>query len=169
MDCRVALVQHGEKVGVAGDPGLTARGRAAVASCAAVLAQSSWDGLWCSDLRRAIETAQIIGAACRQLPVVDPRLRERLNWERGTFEEFLAEWERSSALSAATAARHLELLDEIAAHCRRALVVAHGGATLDLVRSLGASVDHDSVPPCAVTSLSFGAGGWRVDSVAVPL
>jgi probable phosphoglycerate mutase len=167
VTCRAALVQHGEKVAVAGDPGLTDAGRAQVAACAALLAQSSWDALWCSDLQRAVESAEIIGAACGVSPVVDARLRERMNWESGTFEDFVAEWSRRSPeLAAPTAASYRAVLDELAAVSSRALVVAHGGATLDLVRSLGAACSLDGVPSCAVTTLTFDGGCWRVELVA---
>src|SRR5689334_15940394 len=144
MSCRVVLVQHGEKVGAPGDPGLTGRGRTSVGACARSLARSQWDGLWCSDLRRSIETAEIIGAAVGLVPAVDARLRERMNWEGGTFAEFLAAWEAGAAtLGAAVAAAHREVLDDVAASCERAIVVAHGSATLDLVRSLGATRSSD--------------------------
>jgi broad specificity phosphatase PhoE len=167
MTCRVVLVQHGEKLAVAGDPGLTDAGWGQAAACAGVLAQSSWDGLRCSDLARAIETADVIGAACGVSPVVDARLRERMNWDDGPFEEFAAEWaRRSPALAAQTAARYRAVLDDIVRSFSRALVVAHGGATLDLVRSLGVVCSLEGVPPCAVTSLTFERGSWRVEFVA---
>ena len=66
---------------------------------AAVLAQrvqaeleADIDALWCSDLSRARETAEIVGAALGLVPRLDPRLREgdRGDWEGRRFGEVAA-------------------------------------------------------------------------------
>lgn len=116
------LVRHGDVPFEPGDPGLTALGRAQAAAAGDWLADKHIAAVYASPLRRAKETARIIAArisatrisAARistaqgtdggrsgELPVmIDPRLRERLNWgdmEDQNWAEFAAEWERASA------------------------------------------------------------------------
>ena len=93
----IYLVQHGDKVRVPGDPGLTELGEDQVAAMARWLEGAGLQALFSSPLRRARETAAAIAAATG-LPVqLDDRLRERLNWEgTQTFEAFLADCDRSA-------------------------------------------------------------------------
>ena len=51
-------------------------GRDQASRAAAVLADAGATALWSSDLARARESAEIIGAACDLVPVLDKRLRE---------------------------------------------------------------------------------------------
>ncbi len=55
---------------------LSARGREQAATAAAELAQEPLDRLICSDLRRAVQTAEIIGAPHGLKPQPDARFRE---------------------------------------------------------------------------------------------
>jgi broad specificity phosphatase PhoE len=177
----IVIVQHAECVRAPGDSELTERGLEQAVTIARVLAESRCDGLWSSPLRRARETANIIGAHCGLTPVVDERLRERVNWD-GTrpFDGFLADWQRASNdrtwtppggdSSQATGARMRAALDDIASQAvTRALVVSHGGATLDLVRDLAgdeaARPFADGIPNCALTTI-VRDDDWRVVAVA---
>jgi probable phosphoglycerate mutase len=82
---RLVLIRHGETddnralvfQGQAGR-GLNARGRDQAARLAARLASARvrLDALYCSDLERARETAEILGAANALQPVADAELRE---------------------------------------------------------------------------------------------
>lgn len=83
MGIEVLLVQHGEKVGSPGDPGLTATGRQQAAAVAAWLAtnRSDIESIWASPLRRARETAGPFAAALALDVQTDARLRERMNWD----------------------------------------------------------------------------------------
>jgi broad specificity phosphatase PhoE len=125
--------------------------------------------MWCSDLRRAHETAQIVGEAINIAPVLDPRLREgnRGSWEGRRFAEVAAaEPERYRAWLAAgprfrfpdgeslaeQQARVLAALADIAAAMAgavtSALVVCHRGSIRvalcrDDPRGLWAFHDHD--------------------------
>jgi 2,3-bisphosphoglycerate-dependent phosphoglycerate mutase len=82
---RLWLVRHGESTWNATglvqghlDPGLTSAGREEAARCASLLAAERRPGaLYSSDLRRALETASVIGEALRTPIEVDPALRER--------------------------------------------------------------------------------------------
>ncbi|HET9073470.1 MAG TPA: histidine phosphatase family protein [Solirubrobacteraceae bacterium] len=142
---------------------------------AAVLARRIQDelgpglaGLWCSDLRRARETAEILGAAVGLEPRLEPRLREgnRGDWEGRRFGEVAAADPQGYAawLSAgpdfafpggeslcAHQARVLAALTEITAAGRAdapSLVVCHRGSIRVALcardpRGLHAFHDHD--------------------------
>ena len=80
----VLLIRHGETDwNAAGrfqgrtDIALNERGRAQARALAERLADESIDRLVASDLRRAAETAEIVGAALGIVPHLDPRWRER--------------------------------------------------------------------------------------------
>jgi phosphoserine phosphatase len=95
------------------DTPLNETGRAQARELAQRLADGDFDGLgprlrmmWTSDLSRARETAETVGAALGLKPVLDPRLREasRGRWEGYTFEEIeqaepelYAEWHNEPA------------------------------------------------------------------------
>jgi broad specificity phosphatase PhoE len=100
MAVEVVLVQHAEKQRVPGDSPLTASGRHQARNVARSLASEGWDQLLCSPLLRAQQTALPIGDAVGLCPVVDDRLRERMNWGDSEFtqsiEEFLRDWDRAS-------------------------------------------------------------------------
>lgn len=120
------------------------------------------------------------------LPVqVDVRLRERMNWDgvACSFDEFLAEWDRSTRdrdyvpscgdSSHIAAARLLSFLDE---HRDEGIVVAvtHGGVTIDLLRTLlGDELEivspgllKDGVPSCAITRLAHDGSTWSPAEIA---
>ena len=102
--------------------------------------------LWTSDLRRAHETAEIVGARIGLEPRLDPRLREanRGRWEGYTFEEIkrsdpekFAHWMRGGADWRFPGGESLQeqqdrvlaaLADIEAAEVLPALAVCHGGA-----------------------------------------
>ena len=183
MTTRVLVVQHAEKERDAGDPPLTKNGRAQAEALAEwVASHERPDAVWSSPMRRAVQTATAIGAAVGVRVTVDPRLRERMNWDGSvTFPEFLEEWRRASSdrcyrprggdSSHEAARRFLDALSDITAHAGTAVVVSHGGVTTDALRTLVGNDDEsevidDGVPPCAVTILVAGVNGWRVESVA---
>lgn len=137
--------------------------------------------LWSSDLSRARETAEIVGARIGLQPRLDARLREgaRGRWEGFLFEEIAAAepepyaaWRRGGASwrfpdgesLAEQQARVLEALEEIAASGPLpALVVCHGGSIRvalcrDDPRGLGAFHDFE-VPNVAL--VPFDVAGVR--------
>jgi broad specificity phosphatase PhoE len=97
------------------------------------------------------------------------RLRERMNWDGSqTFEQFLAEWDRSvldrdfapvrgDSSRQAAARLHAFLLD-LAAEPGPVAAVTHGGVTADLLRTLVGGVGlppgllEKGVPPGAITT-----------------
>jgi broad specificity phosphatase PhoE len=82
-ELRFVLIRHGQTPWNAdgrwqghSDPSLSELGRAQAAQLAAALADHGIDAIVASDLRRALETATILGDAIGTPPARDPRLRE---------------------------------------------------------------------------------------------
>ena len=150
------LVRHGETDwNAAGrfqgwtDVPLNETGRAQAEQLKGLLAVSDFDGVWSSDLERAIETARIaIGE-----PMVDPRLREldfgdlegsvwdELDSEtRAGLKDFEAFRSPGGESSVAFVDRVFEFLDELDEG--RHLVFAHGG----VIRAIGRVCGTDGFP-----------------------
>jgi broad specificity phosphatase PhoE len=184
----VVVVQHGQKEPIPGDPGLTALGRAQASTTAdCLLAHEAPIAIWSSPLRRAAETAAPMAERVGLDVVSDPRLRERMNWEGppvDSHDEFVMEWQRSSTdrsyvprggdSSEQAAERFLSCLaDLLDRHpSGLAVVVAHGGVTVDVLRSLlgderlmndAPTIIEEGVPSCALTALHHDGGRWIVD------
>jgi broad specificity phosphatase PhoE len=151
---RIYLVQHAEKQRAAGDPGLTELGREQARLVAEQLAGSGIGAVYASPLRRAQETAAVIAAATGLEVITDERLSERMNWDpRQDIIEFLADWDRatrdrdfvpmSGNSSRQTAERLRSFLADHANDRNPIAAVTHGGATVDLLRTL---LGDDGVP-----------------------
>jgi broad specificity phosphatase PhoE len=153
MGIEVLIVQHGEKVRAAGDPGLTETGVRQAAAVAAWLAKNRTEvsAVWASPLRRAQQTAAPIAAAFGLAVQTDARLRERMNWDDESeigLDGFLAEWQRASRdrtyrptvgdSSSDAAERFVAALVAIGRTTRKGtvVVVAHGGVTVDSLRTV---------------------------------
>lgn len=170
------------------DPGLTERGRRQARLTGAYLRPLDVAHLYTSPLRRAWETAELIAAELGMPPHavhVDARLRERMNWGDGdttqSLDDFLREWARATQVrdftpshgdsSEAAGDRFRSLLEELVGrHDRSAestgrdgapvVLVAHGGVTVDLLRTLFGdeavraacpNAIEQGVPSCGVT------------------
>jgi broad specificity phosphatase PhoE len=186
------VVQHGDKVRAPGDPGLTELGhRQAAAAATHLRGRGDVARIWCSPLRRARETAAPIEAALALDATIDERLRERMNWEGEdgdagqTLAAFLAEWARASAdrtfvprsgdSSAAAGDRFVGWLGEVTDRLpsdATIVAVAHGGVTVDGLRSLlGDDTVHaaapgaiaEGVPAGAITTVRQVGGAWHLD------
>lgn len=188
MPCRILIVQHGEKERQPGDPGLTASGREQAELTASWITETHH--LSCvvsSPMRRAVETAAPIATAAGVDASADPRLRERMNWNDSTemsLDEFLAEWHQASAdrsfeprsgdSSERAAERFLAALRELADELDDgdvAAVVAHGGVTVDSLRTLlgdetirreQPDLIPNGVPCCALTEFLWDGARWDV-------
>jgi broad specificity phosphatase PhoE len=178
----VLVVQHAEKVRAAGDPGLTEVGVRQAAAVADYLRAEHADvrSVWSSPLRRAQETAAPIGACFGLVVQTDARLTERLNWDdesRLTLEAFLTEWQRTSHdrtyrpivgdSSNDAGDRFIAAVIDIGklANDGAVVIVAHGGVTIDALRTLVGDAAlseaipgaiEDGVPSCALTRLDVG-------------
>lgn len=187
MPCRILIVQHGEKQRHPGDPGLTDAGRAQAKVTADWIRETRRPSrIVSSPLRRAVETAAPIASATGIEVTTDDRLRERMNWDDvdGSLEEFLAEWRRASSdrsfvprsgdSSERAAERFVGALRDLAAAAAdgdEVVVVAHGGVTVDSLRTLVGDerlereqpeLIPDGVPCCAVTELVWDGDDWDV-------
>ena len=153
MGTRVVVVQHGDKLREPGDPGLTALGREQAERTARSAANRfGLVAVWASPLRRTVETAMPLAAAVGVEVGIDPRLRERMNWEgeqHQALDDFLAEWQvatndrsyvpRSGDSSEQAAARFIEAITELTDQLptdATLAVVAHGGVTVDTLRTI---------------------------------
>ncbi|CAN5841524.1 hypothetical protein BH24ACT3_BH24ACT3_03050 [soil metagenome] len=190
MGLQVVVVQHGDKERQLGDPCLTEFGRRQAGATARWLAGGEpVAAVVSSPLPRAVETAEPIAEALGRPLQLDGRLRERMNWEgigSQTLEEFLDEWRRVTAdrdlvpmsgdSSNAAAGRFHAVLDELVevADEGRVVVVAHGGVTVDLVRSLicdralemlAPGSITDGLPCGGISALRHEHGRWHVDAV----
>jgi glucosyl-3-phosphoglycerate phosphatase len=182
---RLILLRHGQTdYNVDGrmqghiDSNLTTEGHDQAAAAAPVLAELAPDRVISSDLRRAVDTAEVVAAACG-LPVkFDPRLRETHlgHWQGRTVAEIdrdypgaIAEWRSDPAWAPpggesriAVVARSRPVVDELEAEyadtrSETVLLVAHGGMIAGLVTGLM------DLPPS--TWPSFGGLGncrWAV-------
>ncbi len=145
------LVRHGQTVANAAsqfsghsDVPLTAQGEQEARALRPLLADTTFDGVWSSDLQRAVRTAQL---ACRD-PTPDPRLRELdfgelegQRWDQVepalgealvAFDGFQAPGGESTA---AFERRVMSFVDQLPPG--RHLLVAHGGVVRLLTRKLG--------------------------------
>jgi 2,3-bisphosphoglycerate-dependent phosphoglycerate mutase len=143
------------------DPPLNARGREQSRDLAHRLRDEQVDAVYTSDLRRAYETAAIVGAELGVDVIVDRDLREIDvgSWTGLTIAEVQAEFpegwrerlaggEGHDGESRETfSARVVGAVERIAAFHpgRIVLVVAHGGT----MRALGRHADPDVIPPPA--------------------
>jgi broad specificity phosphatase PhoE len=178
----VYIVQHGEKERVPGDPGLTDTGREQAGRTAQWATGVGIAAVFASDLRRARETAAIVAAPIGLDVAVDPRVRERMNWEDGEADAFFADWGRTVAdrdfvpasgdSSRAAGARFRAAIIDMAAGNpdRSVIVAAHGGVTFDLLRTLlgddAVPELADGVPSCAVTTLDVAGETLSVRDIA---
>jgi broad specificity phosphatase PhoE len=177
---RIYIVQHAEKRRDGTDPALTERGHAQARATADRVAACGIDALYASPLLRARQTAAPIAAATGLAITIEDRVRERMTWDgHQPLDEFFADWVRATAdrsyvprcgdSSFAAAERFRAFLLDHEADDRRIAVVAHGGVTVDLVRSLigDDALDRElidnGVPACAITVID----GLRVQAVAI--
>lgn len=175
MGLQVLVIQHGERVRAAGDPGLTETGFRQAAAVAAWISTTNRhvSSVWASPLKRAQETAAPIAGGLGLNVQTDARLRERMNWDDETeisLERFLAEWQRASEdrtyqptsgdTSADAAERFIAALSDIGTRTPEGtvVVVAHGGVTVDSLRTLaGDAAVNASCPDLIVTGVPCGA------------
>lgn len=192
MGTRLLVVQHGEKRRTPGDPGLTATGRHQAEDTARWIAgRFDVAAVWASPLRRAVETARPLAVAVGVEVAVDPRLRERMSWDgRGgqTSAEFLEEWQRATAdrsyvpssgdSSEQAASRFIAAISDIddgmPTDDATIAVVAHGGVTVDTLRTIAGDAHlrghmpeliTDGVPCGAVTILGRHEGRWQLEQL----
>lgn len=171
-----------------GDPGLSSSGLETAEMAARYLANRKPDALFSSPLRRAAETAEVI-AKLLQLPVtIDERMRERANWgdvAGQSFQEFVAEWERSNrdrayvpagGISANEAGRRMrEFVEDRSPEFlgKTIVAVSHGGAIVDLLLNVFGADHLAKLNPayrdmgfCALTEVTWTKGNLKLVCLA---
>ena len=153
------------------DPPLNDTGREQARRLAEQLRETPFDAVYSSDLRRAHETAEIVGAPHDVPIVVDPELREIDvgSWSgltRAEIDERFPDGERPDGETREQhSVRVLAAVERIARQNlgRRVLIVTHGG----VLRALHRIVSDEpfrSVENCAVLEVHF-----RDDRISAPI
>jgi probable phosphoglycerate mutase len=172
---RVLLVRHGQSTWNAegrwqgqADPPLSPLGASQARAAASSAELTGIDAWWSSDLRRAVQTSDLL-VGDRGTRQVDPRLRERHagEWEGLTRAEIEAGWRGFLAAHRRPAGweddeplleRALAALTDIAAAtaAERVVVVTHGGVIRALERRFG--TDELPVPNLGGRWVEIGSG-----------
>jgi broad specificity phosphatase PhoE len=140
------------------DPPLNELGRAQAGELAQALTRERLEAIYASDLRRAYETAEIVGARLG-LPVTsDPALREIDvgSWSGLTREQLEGrEWDGETA--EAHSCRVLAAVRRIVRQHPegRVLVVTHGGSLRRVFEAIGESEGRPAVANCEVFRLPY--------------
>ncbi|MGG1551800.1 histidine phosphatase family protein [Paenibacillus ferrarius] len=156
------------------DTDLTEVGREEARKLGRRLAEEQWDGIICSDLKRASETAQILGEESG-IPLLhqDRRLRERSYGEAEgtTAEEREARWgidwkklDIGQETDQKLWARWIELEQELlqAYPDGKLLLVSHGGFIVQILREL--KMEPESfLKNTSLTILLRGEAGWELE------
>ena len=145
------LIRHGQKVGEAGDPGLTELGKEQARKTAIFLQDKKISKIYSSTYKRTKETAEIINNTLKVEIKFDNRLRERMNWgsiPNQNLEEFLKEWEYSNfhrefrpkaGISSSQSGKDAQdVINKISESLpdKNILLVTHGGVICDLLRNI---------------------------------
>lgn len=174
----VYVVQHGEKQRLPGDPGLTELGIRQAELAAEALRDKGLAAVYASPLLRSRMTADRLAGAVGLAVRTEARVAERMNWDGSVpFGRFAEDWARATAdrdfvpavgdSSRAAGERFREFLEERAGDGPIA-IAGHGGATVDLLRTLlgDAAVPEvllrEGVPSGAITAIE----GMRAVSIA---
>lgn len=163
------LIRHGESTWNAagrwqghGDPPLSPRGREQARRMATELLDEGIEVVVASDLRRAVETAEILGEAIDVRPRVDARLRELDvgDWTGLTREEIaarapeaLAEFESDDPEApAGNGECRRDIVERVGIACAE-IAAAHAGRTVAVVAHLG--VARALLPGCELANAGF--------------
>jgi len=148
---------------------LNETGRAQAAAAGEKLRSVAFREIFCSDMRRAKETGEIIAEATGKPITFMPELRERffgsligtsstkLDWlydppEGETFQEFIDRTKRGVT----------QILCAPEKHDDPPLIVAHGGTLRVIVAALGAEVDEPARQNATPLSVIREGGRWHV-------
>jgi broad specificity phosphatase PhoE len=191
LETRLLLLRHAESAapdqfhGAESDVGLGAQGRRQAAALAGYLASLKPDGVYSSPMRRALETARMIGEACGVTVEIVPALHEqRMGHLSGTpkaegwprYQGQLDEWKRGAADFAlpgaesyqGVAARAVPALLDVAK--RRPgdaiVVVCHGMVIRVVLTALLAElgierIEEVGIDTAGINDLRFDGRVWR--------
>jgi broad specificity phosphatase PhoE len=163
------------------DPGLTAKGALQARQAAEYLRRCEVEALYCSPMLRAVQTAQIIGAALGLPVTVVEEFRELNVGDLELLPPSQAAWDIYGRVMEAWAARQhdvafpggenwYELRSRLFAGLQRVtangagpvLVVGHGGSFVSLLGELCPGLDLNTLPSdnpnCAVSEVAIACG-----------
>jgi broad specificity phosphatase PhoE len=175
-ETRVLLLRHAETAapdrfhGAESDVGLGERGREQAEAVALALAGLQPDALYCSAMRRAIETATPIGRACGLLPQVVESLHERRMGPLSgqSKQDGMADYDEAKARWMTGDLDFTHVGGESYADIRRRavpafeeLVARHPGGTVVVVA-------HGVVIRVLLTTMLEGYGPEHFDVIAIP-
>lgn len=132
----------------------------------------AWDGVMCSDLKRAAQTAEILGERLRIPVIEDVRLRERsFGQAEGTTErERLARWGTDwrqkvpdQEADQSIIARGMEFIEELSRqHSGESwLVVTHGSFMARVLKTMCAELDDRHLLNMSLSVLEKHELGWQ--------
>lgn len=184
------LIRHGDKIKIAGDPGLSTLGKKQAQLTAKYFINKDISAIVSSPFARAKETAESISKKVNINYILDDRLKERLNWGDDlslSFEDFLLEWEKTEknrnyrprigASSVQAGKRFLEIIEEFenSKRYKNIVIVSHGGIIIDLLRNLfgddflsskNSDFVGNSISECSITTLSIENGKYELEEFA---
>lgn len=150
-------------------------GRAQATQLAKRLMEEDWDIIYSSNLLRASQTAEIIGARMGNKKILpDSRLREVSGGkiEGTTEEERIEKWGenwRDLDMGIETAEKVIErgseFLNEIQQKHKgeKILIVSHGSYIKHILKELLPQIDHESLHNCSLTTLQRSSDKWEVE------
>lgn len=183
------LVRHGAKEAVTLDPVLTEIGKRQAQVTGEYFKNIKLKRIVASPKSRTLDTASYIASHHDVQVETDERLRERMEWEDGTFEDFVIEWNKtdrdrsykaSNGMSSMDKGRAIRsVLDEIIAKeaSGEFIIVTHGGTIGDLLRNIfdESKLNHVTHPrhkvqyieilECSITKITYDKGKFKLDFV----
>ncbi|MFM9279447.1 histidine phosphatase family protein [Paenibacillus jiagnxiensis] len=187
------LVRHAKKEKGVGDVPISFEGAYEAQMTASRFRHMSLTKIVSSPLRRAKQTAQIIGEETRRAVSEDIRLRERANWgdlPEQTFQQFVEMWDRCTKErdfsppvgdSARKAGERMSscLLELSVQHPDESIIiVTHGGLITDFMVNVFAPEELNSRHPnfiqeqsnlireCSITKVSCSEGAFKLADFA---
>jgi probable phosphoglycerate mutase len=140
------------------DPPLNDLGRAQAEQLATALAREGIEAIYASDLRRAYETAEIVGARLGVAVTSDPALREiDVGSRSGLTSQEVGDREWDGELPEAHGARVLESIRRITREHPhgRVLVVTHGGSLRRVFEAIGESEGQPAAGNCELFRVGY--------------
>lgn len=183
------IIRHGAKESVTVDPQLTNIGRKQAELTGHLLKDKKFKRIIASPKSRTRDTALFISKHHDLQVEIDERLRERMEWENGTFEEFVDEWNKtdrdrtfqaSNGVSSFKKGEMIrEVLEEIIYDNNEGdyAIVTHGGTIGDLLRSLfdksvlnhvthpKHNVEYIEILECSITKITYEDGKFKLHYV----
>ncbi len=183
------IIRHGAKEAVTVDPQLTDIGKKQAQFTGKHFKNIKINKVLTSPKSRTYETAIHIAKHHGLSVEIDERLRERMEWEEGLFEDFVSEWNNtdtdrtfraSNGVSSTEKGKMVrEVLNEIVDSKKEGnfVIVTHGGTIGDLLRNLfdHSLLNHTTHPKhnvqyieileCSITEIMYKDGKFELGKI----